>query len=63
MQYIQNIFSNNHKLILIATLLVSTFTLQFYIPFTLRIFARFEVLIQNSVNLNIRISFYRRFKN
>ena len=33
------------------------------IPFTVRIFARYEILIRKPVNLNIRISFYREFKN
>ena len=33
------------------------------ILFTVRIFARYEVLIRKPVNLNIRISFYREFKN
>ena len=47
-------FSNNYKLLLIATSLIST---------TVRIFARYEVLIRKSVYLNIRISFYRGFKN
>ena len=33
------------------------------IPFTIRIFARYEVLIRKSVNVNIRISFYKGFEN
>ena len=33
------------------------------IPLTVQFFARYEVLIQKSVNLNIQISFSRGFKN
>ena len=45
MYYIPNIFSNNHKLLLMATLLISTFTF--------RSSARYEVLIRKSGNLKI----------
>ena len=41
-----------------AASLVSTFTL----PYAVQIFARCEVLIRESVNLNIQISFYRDLK-
>ena len=57
----QNTFSNNYKLLLIATSLILTFTV-YNIPFTVRIFTRYEVLIRKSVNLNIWISFYKGLK-
>ena len=49
------------KRLLIATL-ISTITIH-NAPFAIRIFARHEVLIRKSVNLNIRISFYKGIKN
>ena len=65
MLYIHNIFSYNHKLLLIAISLISTVTLQnipliYDSPF--EFFTRYEVLIQKQVNPNIRILFYREFK-
>ena len=64
-QRIQNILSNNNKLLLKATSLVS-FTLLFIIyqiPFAVWVFTSYEIFIQKSVNFNIRASFYKGFKN
>ena len=66
MLYIQIInISNKHKLLVIDTSLISSFTLLFIVNHIIYIihhlnFARFEVLIRKTI---IRISFYRRFKN
>ena len=67
-QRIQNIFSNNNKLLLKATSLISCILLFiiYQIPFAVRVFASYEIFIQKSVNFNIRVSFfsfYRGFKN
>ena len=44
-------------------LLISILLYYLYKPLTLRIFARYEVLIRKLINLNIRILSYREFKN
>ena len=64
-QRIQNIFFNNNKLLLKATSLISCILLFiiYQIPFAVRVFASYEIFIQKSVNFNLRISFYRGFKN
>ena len=62
MPYVQNIFCNNRKSDSYIINLNFYFTI-YTIPFTVRILARYEVLIWKSVNLNIQISFYRGLKN
>ena len=60
MYHIQNIFSYNHKLFLIALSSISTFNLLFIV---MQIFARHKLLLRKLINLKFEFHFTGGFKN